>query len=71
MKKEEIKQEFSYEDFEREAIAGLYQKKSFMGETVRERLLNCVENEGETVCLVACSQLNATRKKTMLAFNLS
>lgn len=32
MKKEEIKQEFSYEDFEQEAIAGLYQKKSFMGE---------------------------------------
>ena len=32
MEKEETKQEFSYEDFEREAIAGLYEKKSFMGE---------------------------------------
>lgn len=32
MKNEETKQEFSYEDFEREAIAGLYQKKSFTGE---------------------------------------
>lgn len=32
MEKEETKQEFSYEDFEREAISGLYQKKSLMGE---------------------------------------
>jgi len=32
MEKESNNQEFSYEDFEREAIAGLYQKKSFMGE---------------------------------------
>jgi putative transposase len=32
MEKEESKQAFSYEDFEREAIAGLYQKKQFLGD---------------------------------------
>lgn len=32
MEKEESKHVFSYEDFEREAIEGLYQKKQFLGD---------------------------------------
>lgn len=32
MEKEKTKPAFNYEDFEREAISGLYQKKQFMGE---------------------------------------
>ena len=32
MEKKEEKEEFSYEEFEKSAIKGLYEKKSFMGE---------------------------------------